>query len=178
METKQKTKIGKVKQIAQNQGQAEKYFGVSRAVQRAAKQAGCSAFVGDRVHRKPLLEWVRRNKVLAAEAEATAEAKGSEAQLKRERLTLQIQHARLNYERDKKELIPLQEHLGTLALISAVTQEEARALMERDHYRVWMQRTQSKLETVLRASAEIKAFGPGDYRWDGESWFAIPTKQK
>jgi len=148
MATKPKNKT-KVREIAQNQGQAAKLFGVSIAVQRAAKLAGCDAFRGARVHRTPLLKWIAAHKQIAADADAAAKDKGSEAELRRERLAVQIERLRFDLEVAQGKYTLTTVYQEVWAQDCAIIQEEAKTLMERDKFRVFIDRIKARIQSVI-----------------------------
>ena len=139
-----------ISDIADSMKQAESIWGIPLAVQKAAKNAGCPAFERSRVHRKALLEWLEKNPQIVE----AGGAKGSEAELKRERLAVQIDHARLKFDREKGVLIPLAEAQESWATCAAIVQEEAKALMERDHYRIFIERIQARLGKLIAVASK------------------------
>jgi len=173
-----KTKKPIAPEIAQSMTQAETLFGVSKAVQICCKASGCvEAFQGQRVHKKPLLAWIRRNPKAVAAAELAADERQSEAAMKRQRLAIQIEHAQLDLDEAKALLIPLVVASDQWNQCCAIVCEESKALMEPDLYRVWITRIRARLTTAGGAQEQIQAFGPGVYEWDGQIWTALPSKK-
>jgi len=139
----------KVREIAQNQGQAQKLWGVSLAVQRAAKLAGCDAFRGARVHRTPLLKWIAAHKQIASDADAAAKDKGSEAELRRERLAVQIERLKFDLEIAKGKYTLTTTCEETWDQNAAIVQAEARLLMDREKYGIFIARVKAQIQHVI-----------------------------
>ena len=131
--------------IADSMKQAESLWEIPIAVMRAAKNAGCPAFEKSRVHRKALLEWLETNpQIVAAGADA-----GSKAELENEKLRVQIDTLKKRHAKEAGLLIPRAKAESEWATCAAIVQEEAKALMDRDHYRIWIDRILARLANVL-----------------------------
>jgi hypothetical protein len=145
-----KTKPKPAPRIAQNMSQAESLFGVPKAIQKLAKASGCSAFRGQRIHEKDLLEWVAANpEAIAADGERRNKT-DRDADLKRERLELIIAGLKLKLRRDKEELIDRAFVRESWALAAAVISDEAKLLLDKASYRIFCERCQARLkETPL-----------------------------
>ena len=172
-----KTKKPIAPEIAQSMTQAEKLFGVSKAVQIACKASGCvEAFKAQRVHKKPLLAWVRQNPKAVAAAELAADERQSESAMKRQRLAIAIEHAQLDLDAAKGLLTTVVESDARYIELAAIVQEEAKLLMEPDHFRIWIERIRARLTAINNAFEQVVEFCPGLYRWDGRTLSSVPTK--
>ena len=158
--------------------QAETEWGIPAAVLREAKRRKAPGFVAHRIFRAKLEPWLKRHPEVAADIEAAARSKESDSEMKRRKLAIAIEHAQLDLDCAKGELVPKLEMQGTLDLAAAIVQEEAKGLMEKDHYRVFIERIRSRLNGVLRFDVELRSFVPGVYSWDGETWTMIEAKTK
>ncbi|MCX6875390.1 MAG: hypothetical protein NTW21_16520 [Verrucomicrobia bacterium] len=145
--TKSKAKPG-TPEIAENQKSAAAMWGIPIEVQRAAKARGCQAFKSGRVHRKPLLAWIKRNAAALAAVEKAAGERRSDADLKRERLAIQIEHAQFSLQKDKGLYTLTAAAQADWLTAAAIYQEEAKSLMERDHYRIYVDRVYARLEAL------------------------------
>lgn len=131
--------------IADSMKQAESIWGIPIAVMRAAKNAGCPAFEKSRVHRKALLEWLETNpQIVAAGADA-----GSKAELEKEKLRVQIDTLKTRHAKETGILISRAKAESEWATCAAIVQEEAKLLMDRDHYRIWIDRIIARLSNVM-----------------------------
>ena len=120
--------------------QAEKMWGIPVSVQQVAKRAGCEAFVGQRVHRDPLIAWIAEN----PDAPDAAESNEDTAELKRQKLAVEVARLNFMYARDKGDVMPREEVKTKVAEMCAIFHEEAKSLMETDHYRVFVERVRAR----------------------------------
>ncbi|MCX6879864.1 MAG: hypothetical protein NTW21_39575 [Verrucomicrobia bacterium] len=139
--------------IAQNMAQAETLFGVPKHIQKLAKSRGCDAFHGQRVHKKPLLAWVRKNAKLVAatvaDLERTAASKSELAELKRQKMALEVAGLEFNLDKDKSKYTLTAAAQADWLTASAIYQEEAKSLMERDHFRIYVDRVHARLQALV-----------------------------
>lgn len=135
--------------IAMNMKQAEVVFGVSKAVQKLAKENGCTAFKAQRVHRDPLLQWVKDNPQLVAKAEAAANDTRDHAELKRQKLAAEVTLLDAKVDSIARTTISRDEAKSEWARALAIIQEEAKSLMEPDPYRIFCERIKAKIGEVL-----------------------------
>jgi hypothetical protein len=150
MNKKTKTSdLATVPEIAENQKSAAALWGIPVPVQKLAKSQGCNAFKSGRVHRKPLLEWVKQHAGESEKAVALDLEKAERAELELERLRVQIRLLRSRNERENRTLITMEEARSEWARCIAIAQDEFRALMDPDHYRVACIRWKSRCGEVL-----------------------------
>ena len=133
--------------VAQSIKQASALWGIPKATMLIAKNAGCRAFVQHRVHREPLLKWLVEN----PEASAEGDSKTSEAELKRKKLQNEVTLGELKIANENKKIIAREEAKAEWARALAIIQEEAKLLMEKDHYRVFIERTKAKIGELHEA---------------------------
>jgi len=126
-------------EFAVNMSSAEHLFGVPKFVQVLAKSRGCTAFVFQRVHRRPLIAWTKRNARLVAEItaqrEALANERGELDRLKCDKLRLETEALEIKLQADKGLVMLKTEGEELYDRCWAIVQEEARTLMERQQYR-------------------------------------------
>ena len=127
--------------------QAESLWGISKAAMRIAKAAGCPAFVEHRIHRDPLIEWLEKNPDAAGKGEALTDA----AELKRQKTEAEVKLLRAKIAREERETIPLSEAKDEWARAASIVQEEAKNLMEKDHYRVFVERCKTRIGEILES---------------------------
>ena len=131
--------------VAQSMAQAESLWGISKAAMRIAKAAGCPAFVEHRIHRDPLIEWLEKNPEAAGKGEALTDA----SELKRQKTEAEVKLLKAKLAREERETIPLSEAREAWARAAAIDAEEAKNLMERDHFRVWCERTKTRIGELI-----------------------------
>lgn len=119
---------------------AAKLWGVPVPIQKIAKAAGCEAFIGQRVKRDPLLAWVKAH----PEAEAAAGNQADTAELKRQKVAWEVANLKLRHERDSGDLMPREEVRVKVAEMMAIVHDEAKNLLESDHYRIFVERVRSR----------------------------------
>jgi hypothetical protein len=131
--------------VAQSMKQAEAFWGISGSTLRIAKAAGCPAFIQHRIHREPLLEWLEKNPDASGKGEALTDA----AELKRQKTEAEVKLLRAKIAREERETIPLVDAKEEWARAASIVQEEAKQLMERDHYRVFVERCKTRIGEIL-----------------------------
>lgn len=136
-------------EIAENQQSAAAKWGIPIAIIRAAKAAGCSGFQGSRVHRTPLVAWIASNAAAATAAQALDMSKATKQELEEERLRQQCRILKSKADLSESELILKTTAKDEFARALGIIQEEARGLMERDHYRVFIERSKARIGSVL-----------------------------
>ena len=136
-------------ELAENQKSAAALWGIPVPVQKLAKSQGCSAFKSGRVHRKPLLEWVKRHAAESEQAVSLDLAKANKQELELEKLRAQIRLLTSRDDREKRDLITMTEARSEWSRALAIGQEEAKGLMESDVYRVFCVRWKSRCGEVL-----------------------------
>ncbi|MEI6654160.1 MAG: hypothetical protein WCP45_05275 [Verrucomicrobiota bacterium] len=126
-------------EFAVNMSSAEHLFGVPKFVQVLAKSRGCPAFVFQRVHRRPLLAWVKRNARFVAEVTAQREAaaadRGEWDRLKCRKLELETEALGIKLQADKGLTMLKTEAEELWSHCAAIVMEEAKTLMDREQYR-------------------------------------------
>jgi len=130
--------------VADSMKSAASLYGIPSTTLKSAKAAGCPAFVGSRIHRDPLLAWLKKNPEIAADG-AT---KSGEAELKVRRLAAQVALLELRVGKDAGSMVPRDLVKAEYARATAIFFEEAKALMEVDHYRVFCERTKGRVGEV------------------------------
>ena len=140
-----KTKPKPIAEVAESMKSASALWGIPAAVLKAAKAAGCPAFRQQRVHRKPLVEWLREHPETAGEGERIA----GEAELRRRRLAAQIELLELNVARAKGEVIDRAYAQEEWSRAASICQAEARLLLEADAYRIWVTRVKDRIGQIL-----------------------------
>lgn len=134
-------------EVAQSIRQASALWGIPVPVMRIAKSAGCPAFVQHRVHREPLEKWLAENPEAAGEGESAA----SEAELKRRKLQNEVTLGNLKIANEEKRTISRDEAKNEWARACAIVQEEAKLLMEKDAFRVFIDRIKLKIGNIFEA---------------------------
>ena len=120
-------------------------WGIPVAVMKIAKAAGCDAFCGSRIKRPELEKWLAENPAASNEGEMAA----TEAELKRRKLQNEVTLGDVKIAIAKRDLVPLDEARSDGARWIAIVQEEAKNLMEIDHYRVFCERVKSRIGTMI-----------------------------
>ena len=144
--TRAKTpKPEKIPEVAQSIKQANAFWGIDENTMKVAKAAGCPAFIQHRVHRDSLLKWLEENPDAAGKGRGLTDA----AELKRQKTEAEVQLLRAKISREKKETIPLIDAKSEWARAMSICQEEAKGLMEKDHYRVWCERIKTRIGNIL-----------------------------
>ncbi len=141
-------KIHSPNDVADNMRHAEALWGIPRTLQILAKAAGCPAFEKSRVQRKPLEAWIAANPQIKDAAKSHDDA----AELKRQKLALEVSILETKDAQQRGDLIPRIEAEGTWSICSAIVREEAKGLMEKDHYRVFIERIKARLGKVLESA--------------------------
>jgi hypothetical protein len=131
--------------VATSMKQAVSLWGISLQVIKIAKAEGCSAFVGSKIYRDDLITWLEKNPSAAGKGEALADI----AELKRQKTEAEVKLLRAKISREERETIPLEEAKMEWGRASAIVQEEAKNLMEKDHYRVFVDRCKSRIGNML-----------------------------
>jgi len=136
-------------EVAENQKAAASAWGIPIAVIRAAKADGCQAFQGSRVRRDPLLEWIKKNSGASKQAEVADLAKADSSELKRLKLANEVELSGIKIDREKRTTIPRDEAKAEWARAVGIVEDEAKGLMEPDHYRIFIDRIKKRIGTVL-----------------------------
>jgi hypothetical protein len=119
------------------------------AVLRAAKAAGCKAFRGGRVYRAPLVEWLKSNQSEIETAQSTDLAKMDKAEVELEKARAQCRMFIAKADAMERVVIPKDEAKAEYARAFGIIEEEAKSLMEPDHYRIFIDRCKSRIVEVL-----------------------------
>ena len=135
----------KPKKSATSMKQAASLWGISLQVIKIAKSEGCPAFVGSRIHRDDLISWLEKNPSAAGKGEALNDI----AELKRQKLEEEVTLLRSKIAREDRVTIPLEEAKMEWGRASAIVQEEAKNLMEKTHYRIFIERCKSRIGNML-----------------------------
>ncbi len=137
-------------EVAANQKAASASWGVPLAILKAAKAAGCPAFSpSGRINRTGFFEWLKSHEGEAGQAVALDLAKADRQELDNEKIRAQIRLLRSRDERENRTLITMAEARSEWARCIAIAQDEFRALMDPDHYRVACIRWKSRCGEVL-----------------------------
>jgi hypothetical protein len=110
-----------------------------------AKAAGCPAFVQHRIHRDELVTWLEENPDAAGQGEKLTDA----AELKRQKTEAEVKLLRAKIAREERETIPLADAKTEWARAASIVQEEAKNLMEPDHFRVFTERCKTRIGNLL-----------------------------
>jgi len=140
-----KEKSQQIPNVAQSMKQAESLWGISKSTMVIAKAAGCPAFVEHRIHRDALVSWLEKNPDTAGKGEALTDA----AELKRQKTEAEVKLLRAKIAREERETIPLSEAKSEWGRAASIVQEEAKNLMEKDHYRVFVERCKTRIGDIL-----------------------------
>ena len=140
-----KREEGSIPEVAQSMKQAESFWGISANTLRVAKAAGCPAFVQHRIQREPLLKWLETNQDAVGKGEALTDAN----ELKRQKVEAEVKLLRAKIAREERETIPLDEAKSEWGRASAIVQEEAKNLLSKDLYRVFVERCKTRIGNML-----------------------------
>ena len=124
---------------------AESKWGIPIGVLKVAKAAGCPAFVGHRIFRPALVQWLADNPEITKEGNE----KTTEAELKRKKLQNEVTLGDFKIANESKKTIPRDEAKNEWARGMAIVQDEAKSLMERDHYRVFVERCRDRIGNII-----------------------------
>jgi len=130
---------------AGNMQAAAARWGIPKAVQVAAKAAGCDAFQLQRVNGPRLIAWIKENPGIVDSVAAAAADKGSDGELRRERIRMQIALMRSKLSQQDGTVMPRETAKNEWARALGILQDEAKALFEPDLYRVWCERTKARI---------------------------------
>jgi hypothetical protein len=125
--------------------QASALWGISVGTLRAAKSSGCPAFVGSKIYRDDLVEWLEKNPDRAGEGDASDD----HAELKRQKTKSEVELLRAKIDREKRHTVPLIEAREETQRCISIGMEEAKGFMEKDHYRVFCERWKSRVGEVM-----------------------------
>jgi len=146
-------------EFAVNMSSAEHLFGVPKYIQILAKGRGCSAFAGQRVSRRPLLQFVKRNARLIAEITAARETaaadRGEWDRLKCRKLELETEALGIKLQADKGLTMLKTEAEELWSHCVAIVCEEAQLMMDRQTYKEFIAGIQRRYEP-LRALGEAQ----------------------
>lgn len=131
--------------VAMSMVQAESLWGISKSTLRIAKAAGCPAFVQSKIYRDDLMAWLEKNTDAAGKGEALTDA----AELKRQKTEAEVKLLRAKISREERETIPLSDAKAEWGRAASIVQEEAKNLMEKDHYRVFVERCKTRIGNLL-----------------------------
>ena len=125
---------------------AHALWGIPVAVLKRAKGEGCSAFRAQRIHRTPLLQWIKENPEAASGADAE---NSSKAELEIRKLAAQVAQIELKVEKERGVLIKKGEAKDEWARAIAIVMEESKSLMDKEYFRVFADRIKSRIGEVL-----------------------------
>jgi len=125
--------------------QAEALWGISKSTLRVAKAAGCPAFVQSKIYRDDLLKWLEKNPEATGKGEALTDAN----ELKRQKVEAEVKLLRAKIAREERETIPLDEAKAEWGRASSIVQEEAKNLLSKDLYRVFVERCKTRIGNML-----------------------------
>lgn len=149
----------KPRQVASCQQEAERLWGVPRAVQHRAKLAGCVAFKSQRVHRAPLLEWVRENPDEVAAALREGAKVDAIRALKRRKLAAQVEILETRARNARDSVTDAAIFRSEWHRAARIVFEELENLMPPEHCAVCRNRINSRLppEMLLPEDAGLKS---------------------
>ena len=132
--------------VAQTMIEAERLTGISKIIQLAAKRAGCSAFIGQRIHLEPLKKWVKSHRQLVIEAVHAGDQQSRAADLKRRKLIGQIEGLEAKNKAARESLISKELAADVWTVLAALVMGEAvKALADYDLSRIFRERCNSRL---------------------------------
>ena len=143
--TKPKANRGEAGEYVESMKAGAAKWGIPVHVMKIAKAAGCPAFSGSRIRRAELEAWLDENPKARGEGEMAA----TEAELKRRKLQNDVSLGDVKNDKEKRNTIPLAEAKAEWGRAASIVQEEANQLMERDHYRVFVERCKSRIGEIL-----------------------------
>jgi hypothetical protein len=123
------------------------------SVLKASKASGCPAFVNGRIHREPLMQWLRDNRPKVDEAEKLDIAKADRAALETERIRAQVRLLCAKADLQERLVILRTEAVAEWTRAMSIVQEEYRMLMEPDCYRIACQRARLRVGTLHEETA-------------------------
>ncbi|MEO8617676.1 MAG: hypothetical protein ABI600_21285 [Luteolibacter sp.] len=126
--------------VALSHAAAQKLWGIPGSELTRARREGCQAFRGNRIYRDPLLAWLKEN----PRPEITGDADTEDA-LKNRKLKAIVETLELKLAKERDELVPKSLVAEEWARGVAIVQEEAKTLMERDHYAVFITRIKARI---------------------------------
>jgi hypothetical protein len=118
------------------------------AALRLAKSSGCPGFVNGRVHRGPVMAWLRQNSDVAEQAAAGDLEKCTRAELEFARLKAQTRLAISRADAADKLTIPRDEAKAEWARAVSIFEQEFSSLMEPDHYRIAISRCKARIGSL------------------------------
>lgn len=133
--------------VAQSMEQAQALWGISKSTMKIAKAAGCPAFIQHRIHRDELVAWLEKNPDAAGKGDSLTDA----AELKRQKTEAEVKLLRAKIAREERETIPLVDAKEEWARAASIVQEEAKQLMDSDHFRVFTERCKTRIGELLEA---------------------------
>jgi hypothetical protein len=132
----------KTRKVAQSMKQAHAFWGIPISIMKAAKAAGCDAFVEHRVHRDELLQWVKNH----PETGKSTDDGSSAEELKRKKLLNEVALLQIKVAREDETVIDCGVAKAEWARCMAIVQEEARNLInDDDKYRIFCERIQARI---------------------------------
>lgn len=139
--TKQPAKSAETPRFTTTMQTAETVWEIPLAEMRRAKRNGSQAFRSGRIYRDDLIEWLEANP-RGPEIAGDESKEGLECQ----RLKVQIEGLKLRIEREKGELLPAAIVREEQARFVSIFCEECRLLMDKDKYRVFVDRVKSRVK--------------------------------
>lgn len=130
--------------VAASMKQAAKIWEIPLAAIKLAKAAGCPGFERQRVHRAPLLKWLVDHPEALAQAQKLADT----AQLKTEKLRLEVAHLTHKHKLEIENSFPVDEFKTNCKELVEIIHEEAAKLLENDMFRIFSERVKSRLSEL------------------------------
>ena len=131
--------------VAETVRQASQTWNIPLQVLKIAKAHDCPAFVGHRIHRGKLVRWISENEGLIAEAVESEASESDIGQLRAEKLRVEVRILNAKFEREQETVISKTSAKGEWARAVGIFCDEAKALMEPEHFRVFCERTRSRI---------------------------------
>lgn len=119
------------------------------AVLQLAKSQGCGAFRSGRVYRAPLLAWLRAHAPEASQAQAVDLATLTRAEVDLEKSRAQCRIFIIKANLLDETTILKDEAKAEYFRAIGIIEDEAKGLMESDHYRIFIDRCKSRIGEIL-----------------------------
>ncbi|MEI6676849.1 MAG: hypothetical protein WCO57_16890 [Verrucomicrobiota bacterium] len=128
---------------------ASQLWKIPLAVIRAAAAGGCLAFKNHRVSRPVLVDWLKTHPEIFASVAAAANCHEQTRILRCQKLQLETEGLEFQLEIAKGLLMPKTAAEELWATCIGIVTEEAKMMLEREAYRVFIERIKGRLSQII-----------------------------